>query len=51
MRITELQPNKLIMKRRHYTPPTVAALDLSVERGFALSGHNTTIEDWDHENF
>ncbi len=38
------------MKKKTYTPPTVAALDLNVERGFAVSMQHS-IEDWDKEAF
>ncbi len=38
------------MKKRNYMPPTVAALKLNAEKGFAVS-MQPGIEGWDNETF
>lgn len=37
------------MKRKIYTTPQISALDIKVEKGFALT--NTDIEDWKNDEF
>ena len=44
-----LNPNTNHMKRMIYTAPQTAALDIRVEKGFALTG--TGIEDWKNDEF
>lgn len=38
------------MKKRDYMPPTVTAVDLRVERGFATSDQYS-IDNWEHDSF
>lgn len=38
------------MNRHHYEPPQIAAIDTTVERGFAVSQQNG-IENWENQEF